>query len=341
MGGKMASGHLESIAELTGLKCYPRQGPFGQKDGAAMGTRDGYLVAIGPAKDKKGHASITILVRFRKVDQPSSVRQAVESNSGLLQALGVSELSSKQRKQLGMGEDALTWTWSYSLRKPKAEEVAALALALVAALKPVAPAFNGRCEMCQSAAPELTLLNGLPGHYCSGCQLKTQHELDAAAYDYENKPTNFPRGVLFGLVAALAGSLAWGLVAYAIHRIFLYGAILIGLLVAKSVFVGMGKVTRAGQIMIAVLTAASVLFGDAIFYTLSVMKETNTAFTGGLLWAVVRNLWEIEVRSDGGIVSVLFALIGAGYVLYTQRKPSFKARFEPLGAEAGKSAVAN
>lgn len=332
----MANEYLEHIAELTGLKHYPKQGPFGKKGGAAIGTRDGYVLAIGMTQKDRSSA-VVILVRYRQVDA-ALAKQAVESSSELPQALGVTELSSGQRKQLQVGADALTWTWTYSLRKPKAEEVAAMAAALVKALKGVASPFAGKCELCNTATAELALLNDVPGHYCHGCHLKTQHELDAAAFEYENKPTNFPRGVLFGVVAALAGSVAWGLVAYGIHRIFLWGAILIGLLVAKAVFMGMGKVTRVGQIMIALLTVGSVIFGDAIFYTLSVMKEANTPFSGALLSAVLRSMWELEISSEGGIFSIIFALVGAGYVLYTQRKPAFKARFEALGTEMGKAA---
>ncbi len=333
----MADEYLAHVAELTGLQHYPKQGPFGQKDGAAMGTREGYIVAIGPAKDKRGRAGIAILVRFRKVDQATTVRSAVEENAAVAQALGTDKLSSSQRKQLDVTDNTLIWTCSYSLRKPKAEEVASLTAALVNALKNIAAPLGGHCESCQSSSPAIVLLNSIPTHYCSGCQLKAQQELDKAAYEYENMPSNLPRGLLFGVVAALAGSLAWGLVAYALNRIFLWGAILIGVLVAKALFVGMGKVTRAGQIAVALLTLASVLFGDVLFYTLSVMRELKLPFSTDLMAIVLRNFWRIETSSEGGVFSLIFALIGAGYILYTARKPAFKAKFEPLGTPSVKT----
>jgi hypothetical protein len=90
-------------------------------------------------------------------------------------------------------------------------------------------------------------------------------------------------------------------------------------------------VTLFGQIIIPVLTVASVLFGDAIFYTLIVMKHQNVAFSGKLLNAVVVHLWDIETKGDG-VLSLLFGLVGAGYALYSARKPKFKAVFQPLGA---------
>jgi len=94
---------------------------------------------------------------------------------------------------------------------------------------------------------------------------------------------------------------------------------------------GTGKVTRFGQIIIPVLTIASVLFGDAIFYTLIIMKQEHVAFSGRLLNAVVLHLWEIEVQGSG-VLSLLFGLVGAGYALYSARKPKFQAVFQPLGA---------
>ena len=134
-----------------------------------------------------------------------------------------------------------------------------------------------------------------------------------------------------GIGAALLGGVAWGLVAYGIHRIFLYGAILIGYLVSIAVIKGTQKVTRFGQVIIPVLTVASVLFGDAIFYALEVMKSEGILFSGKLLKAIVMNLWEIE-QEGSGILTLVFALVGAGYAVYAARKPKFKAAFQPLGA---------
>ncbi len=137
--------------------------------------------------------------------------------------------------------------------------------------------------------------------------------------------------LVLGIAAAAVGGLAWGLLAYAINYIFLYGAILIGYLVAAAVLKGTGKVTRFGQVIIPVLTVASVLFGDAIFYTLIVMKHESVPFSGRLLNAVVLRLWEIE-REGNGVATLIFALVGAGYTVYSARKPKFQAVFQPLGS---------
>jgi hypothetical protein len=191
--------------------------------------------------------------------------------------------------------------------------------------------FDGRCEQCASAAtPSLTLMNGIPTFICAGCQEKVRQELNLAATNYEAITPNYPNGLVLGIGAAALGGLAWGLVAYAINYIFLYGAILIGYVVAAGVIKGTGKVTSFGQIVIPILTVASVLFGDAIFYTLIVMKHEHVPFSARLLNTIVQHLWEIE--SKGGVASLIFALVGAGYGIYSARKPKFQAVFQPLGS---------
>ena len=135
-----------------------------------------------------------------------------------------------------------------------------------------------------------------------------------AATNYDAITPNYPNGLVLGIAAAALGGLAWGLLAYAINYIFLYGAILIGYLVAAAVLKGTGKVTRFGQVIIPVLTVASVLFGDAIFFTLFVMKQEHVSFSGKLLNTIVAHLWEIE-REGNGVATLIFALVGAGYAV--------------------------
>jgi hypothetical protein len=237
----------------------------------------------------------------------------------------------KKGKLAAVGSDFVRWEWKYSFTKPKPEDVARLAEEFRAAIKPVTMGFDGRCEHCASSAtPALTMMNGLPKYICASCQEKVRLELNQAANNYDAITPNYPNGLVLGVVAAAVGGLAWGLVAYAINRIFLYGAILIGYFVAAGVLKGTGKVTRFGQIIIPILTIASVLFGDAIFYTLSVMKYQQVPFSAQLLNVVVVNLVQIESKGSGAL-SLIFGLVGAGYAVYAARKPKFQAVFQPLG----------
>src|SRR5215467_7771956 len=127
--------------------------------------------------------------------------------------------------------------------------------------------------------------------------------------EYNTLETKSSLKKLYGLGAALLGSIAWGGVAYLLHRIFLWGAIIIGLFVAKAVVKGIGKVTSSAKIIISLLTATSVAFGDAIFYALMVMNQSQVAFIPALK-LVLATFWKLETDADGGLVSILFALIG-------------------------------
>jgi len=310
--------YLQQVATLAGLQHFPNQGPWNRKSGSAVGTRDGYVTVIGFSRDRQG-AKLIILLRFKKTEQTEAIK-------AMLKAAKI-----KKGKLGAVGNDFLRWEWKYAFAKPKPEEVAKLAEDLRTAIKQVTMGFDGRCEQCTSAStPSLTLMNGIPTFICAGCQEKVRQELNLAATNYEAITPNYPNGLILGIGAAAVGALAWGLVAYAINYIFLYGAIIIGYFVAAGVIKGTGKVTRFGQIIIPILTVACVLFGDAIFYTLIVMKQENVSFSGKLLHTIVVNLWEIE--SKGGIASLIFALVGAGYAIYSARKPKFQAVFQPLGS---------
>jgi hypothetical protein len=311
--------YLQQIATRAGLQHYPQQGPWSRKSGSAVGTRDGYVTAIGISRDRQG-AKVMVLLRFKKMEQPDLINSAIKS-AGI-----------KKGKLGAVGKDFLRWEWKYSFAKPKAEEVAKLAEDLRTAIRPATMGFDGRCEQCASSSTQsLTLMNGLPMFICATCQDKVRHELNQAAVNYEAITPNYPNGLVLGFAAAAIGGIAWGLVAYGINRIFLYGAILIGFLVARGVIKGTGKVTRFGQILIPLLTVASVLFGDVIFYTLIVMKHQNAPFSFRILNAIVMHLWEIE-KEGSGVLSLFFGLVGAGYALYAARKPKFQAVFQPLGA---------
>ncbi len=321
----MADKYLREIAELTGLHYYPKQGPFGKK-GMVMGALNGYLVSIGTKMDlEHGRDVVGILVRFRKMEEPEKLRMAIQ------QTLPVS-FGSSHGALAQIGSDFLYWEWSYSFKKPKVEEVARLLEMLMGAVKQTAPKFEGKCEVCNSSlTSEITLLNKTPGYFCESCQQKMRMEQDAEAITYEKLPSNFLKGVVLGMAAALVGGLAWGVVAYLVNRIFVLGAVVIGLLVAWAIIKGMGKINRIGQVLIAVLTIASVLFGDVVFYILTGMRELNVPFSLELFRFVLRNFWGL---GTAGPISVFFALLGAGYVLYYKaRKPKIKVVFEHLKTE--------
>jgi len=310
---------LSQLSKLTDLPYYRECRIFGDKSGALIGTSDGYIVGIGLGKAPGGHSAVKILLRYAKAQDSQQIKRTLDPVKG--------------KFKLVTEQTTARLVRTYSFAKPDAASVAERWRELQRALKTCAVALNHKCEECGRAETEMALLNDLPAYYCSSCQVQLKQKLDAAAVEYENLETNLPLGLLYGLGAALLGSIAWGGVAYLLHRIFLWGAIIIGLFVAKAVVKGIGKVTSSAKIIIGLLTATSVAFGDAIFYALMVMNQSQVAFIPALK-LVLATFWKLETDADGGLVSILFALIGAGIVMYQTRKPAFKARFVSLGTPA-------
>jgi hypothetical protein len=328
----MAAKYLSKVAELTGLQHCPKQGPFGESEGAVMGTRNGFIVAIGPAKDGNT-SSVNIMVRFPDGSTAETVRKALENSGPLAVALETDKVGDKQLKKATIVTDGVIWKWEYSFGKPKPEKIASLAGALADALKGPVPDFQGKCEKCRNTSvSELTLLDTIPVYYCASCQFKIQGEVEQSAREYEAIEPNLFGGMLFGGVATVVGALAWGGVAYAINRIFLYGAILIGYMVAFAVIKGMGRINLIGQVAIGLFTVLSVVLGDVLFYTLALMKSENIPFSTDLVSQIVANFWAIETSYEGGVLSLVFALAGAGFAIYTARgaKPAFAVVFTPL-----------
>ena len=323
--------YIQSLASMAGIPYYKGASSFNGK-GSAIGKLNGYLTGFGIGKVGDS-AAVIILMRFNSVADHEVVRQAVIASPLVLEAMGEKKWSKKMEERFVMGADFLTFSWGFSLRQPGAEKVLNLQRAIVEAIKPFAQPHDTHCDLCSTGKiSEVTLYNSMPGYYCEACQAKEGFDAQQAATDYAAKETNLVKGLLFGTVAAFAGALAWGLVAYGINRIFLWGSVLIGLMIAKALFAGMGKVNVIGQIAVFVLTVASVLFGDVIFFTLSVMKSENVPFSFSIVSYLVTHL--VEIESEGsGIMSVIFALFGAGYVVYSAaRKPKFEAKFEKLNA---------
>lgn len=315
------SGYLDQVASLAGLRRYPRQGPWGKKSGSVIGTQDGYIVVVGFARANR-QEKLVILLRFKSTSPPETIKAAVLQNPALA--------TKKQGALAEVGKDFLRWEWTYSFAKPKAEEVVNRVKDLREALKPVTSGFGGRCEKCDFASTsDLLLWNGMPAYVCAGCQERVRSEMDQAAANYEALEPNHVNGAALGVVAAALGGVAWGLIAFGLHSIFLYGAILIGYLIAWAMLKGTHKVTLVVQILAPLLTIASVLFGDALYFALEFAKQESTPFTLRILKAVLLNLFQIE-KESGNALSVVFGLIGAAVAVYRARKPKFRAVFEPL-----------
>jgi hypothetical protein len=305
---------LSQLSQLIQLPYYQRA-IFEDKAGTLIGVKDGYLVVVGLGKIDNTRA-VKLILRHGEAD-PKATLNALKAAPDSFARITADQTATVALKV-------------YSFSRPSPEDIAKAVMSMLTVLKTVAPPMAGRCEHCKREENQITLHNNIPSYVCGNCQQKIQQDLQVASQSYDEIQSNFPRGLLFGAAVALAGGVLWGVVAYMVNRIFLLGAIGIGALVGKATVYGMRKVTWPGRLTIGALTVCSVLFGDLLFYTLTVMQEQGIPFSTDLVMALVESFWEIE-GSDGAI-SAIFGLIGAGLMIVTTRKPAFQAVFEPLGA---------
>lgn len=323
--------YLNDVAQLCNLPLFPKQGPFLVKEGAVIGICNSYLTAFGLMK-VENNAAVSLLIRFKGVGDSAALAESIRNNEGVLNALGEKKWPSKLNKRLQVGADFLIFHWTYSLKKPSAEKLLNLQLAFCDVLRSVAASADNSCDICHSGkSDEIMLYNGMPGHYCASCQSSAMSEQEEAAQKYDALETNLAGGLLMGAIACVAGAIAWGGVAFAINRIFLWGAILIGYMIAWAVFKGIGKINLPGQVMVFVYTVVSILCGDILFYSLSVSKSESIPFTFGLVAKIAANIVTIETAESNGVVSLIFGLVGAGWAVYYKgRRPKFVAKFERL-----------
>ena len=104
----MADKYWSKVAELTGLLHYPKEGPYAQSDGAVMGVRNGYILAIGPAKDGKV-SSVKIMVRFPKTADNPPIGAALRNSPPLTAALEVAAIGDKEVKNASILKDGVIW----------------------------------------------------------------------------------------------------------------------------------------------------------------------------------------------------------------------------------------
>lgn len=325
----MTKNHV-ALASLLKIETMDRSGPVGVA--SAAGSLDGFPVAV--AWTKQDRASIVrIVVRCRRASlssSPESIRGSIESNPKILAALGRKKLSSYERKSLVVAPDGIAFVWQYAFRAPKPEAVANVVRALVDVAASAARPVGAVCEKCDQQAGELFAIDGALTCICAGCREKAGEEDRAKIAAYAALDSRPLAGILAGVAVAALMAIAWGAVAYALDRVFLFASFLIGGAIAWAVNRAAGKVTVLGRGVTVALTIASVMAGDYIFIVLTAGKALHRSVDASLLADVAGAFLQIEFSESSGWISLLFALLGAGYILYVNRPPVAKRKMVPV-----------
>jgi hypothetical protein len=332
----MATKLTSRLAEILGLSTVGKGGPFGP---SAVGAIEGFPVGAAWANVNRVSV-VALLIRYRKGSLTVTVdalKQEIAASPEVLKAIGRKKLTGAEIKMMSAGEGALTFFWQYSLRAPKPEAAAELVRVILKLIAARAKPVGGTCEACERSSGELFCVDGVPNILCAACRERAGEEDRRLAEAYEAQTSNPGLGTLGGVVACVVMALAWGLVAYSLNRIFLYGGILIGLAIAWAVNKGMGKINTYGRVLTVALTLTSVLLGDFFFVTLISSDQLNTPLNLDLASAVADHFLEIEFAGADGYLSLLFGLIGAVYILYKNRPPVGRREMVPVGANAAGS----
>jgi hypothetical protein len=138
--------------------------------------------------------------------------------------------------------------------------------------------------------------DGLNGEFAS---------TSAPSFDVPGERTHFVNAMLFGGLAALAGSLGWGIVSLSGWMVSIV-AIGIGWLVARAMMTATGGVGgRQYQIAAAIMTYFACTFGPLI---------------GALLRAQLHGEWDI-LRAGSGLLPFMLEVVTIGPFLRLQSSP--------------------
>jgi hypothetical protein len=321
------------LAELAHLSVVAQGGVLGAA--CAAGPIDGYPVAAAWTRRQK-KSTLACLVRFAagsaKLDN-EALKARLEAAPPLLEAMG-KKPDRPARLELRIAKDGVLLYWDFQFAAPKPEQAEAVLRALVGSIKDVAAPVGGACDVCGGrGGGELGCMGGALVSICSGCRERIGEEDRRAREEYEARPSRPLAGIAAGLVVSAAGAILWGVVAFALHRIFLMGAIGIGIAVAWAVDRGMGKVNHLGRAVTMALTVASVMAGDFVFIFLNVARNISAPPSIDLARQVAATFIDIEFTESNGWMTLVFALVGAGYILYVKRgAPVARREFVRVGA---------
>ena len=127
-------------------------------------------------------------------------------------------------------------------------------------------------------------------------------------------------GALLGALAAVIGAVAWAFFAALTQRIFAFGAIGIGALIAWAYRRGAGPVDGLGRAIGALLTLVSVMLGQVLFYAWAVAQSRpRVGFQLDAGLAAHLAVWREHPGTE--VIVLLFGLVGAWVASRALRRP--------------------
>ena len=128
---------------------------------------------------------------------------------------------------------------------------------------------------------------------------------------------NYARGLCFGIGAAVAVSLLWGLLAYQAQPVLI--ALISGYAIAVAVRRGTGRASVGVAVAASLLAIFAVVLGDIFYFSFSAMRELGAPFSWDLLSGIARDIAALELLDSNLFAALVAVLGGAAMGLYTSR----------------------
>jgi len=330
-------------AREWGLTHRPEKG-WVRRTEQLFGERSGLLVKVWWGKDEA--PGLTTCIRFPRAADPERLRQALIADPTLDALPGKGsgrrkmflETATKKVVRFGrlpeftLTDRSLVWRHVFPWSVPKTSRIQAWVDALITAIARATPVFDGRCETCGNAVSRgFVLVDGLPTLMCPSCRQRVSAEGDMAERTYDLMEARHLNGAAFATLASLAGAAGWALVAALTQREFAIAAIGIGALVAWAYKQGAGRVDRAGQLIAAGLTLASVVLGEILLYAWWVAQANpGLGFRIDAGVYVYFKAWEKTPGAEA--ITLLLGLVGAWIASRALERPKLRQRIEDVGA---------
>jgi len=322
----------QSWAQEWGLVHHPQKGWIYRNE-QVVGLYKGVLVQAGWGGEN--NLSLIVRLRFPRTTNPEVVKQAlVEDPSldsmpghGAKRAKMAIETGPQKRVRIGgipeftLTDTSLVWFRAASLNGPKPRQVPEWVGLLAAALARATPGYDGRCEQCGTdGVKQFVLLDESPAMICPSCRQRLRAEGEMAERAYNMTEARHLPGALLGAGAAVVGAVAWAFFAGLTQRIFAFGAIGIGALIAWAYRRGAGRVDGLGRAIGAALTLVSVVLGQVLFYAWAVAQSrprVGSQLDAGL--AVYLATWREHPGTE--VIVLLFGLVGAWVATRALQRP--------------------
>ena len=316
---------LKEIGLRNNLGFYPYKGPFQHGKSTLVGCRRGLLVAFGSYPDGK----LGVLVRFQSCPDPKALVTALKADPAMKQI--------SRSVNVAADGQSVVWKFGKPFRFNHDKFKAALDSILETVLVRVSPFPEGKCESCASTVKSLTLANGVPNLMCQSCRDRLTQDQDAKRREYEASDSNTLMGFLYGLAAAAVLAVAWGYLAYydtedgTYHpKLHILVAAAMAFLICLAIKKGIGRIATAGYVIAPLLTAASKLAGDTLWFALIIEHEKHLQMTKQLMEAAAQNVFAFRWEFSAMTVIFDIAFVAAAPLILRGMRPKFGLAFQEI-----------